>query len=116
MNYLLIRNDPPYGTERCYNTLRLGLSLRKAQSAALKIFLLGDAVGCAKAGQITPEGPYNLERMLKGLTSYDILAGACGSCLDARGIKDAELLDGGHRSDMEELTAWTLEAAKVLVF
>jgi uncharacterized protein involved in oxidation of intracellular sulfur len=116
MTYLLILNDPPYGTERCYNALRLGLSLHKAHRVDLKVFLLGDAVGCAKAGQITPEGSYNLGRMLKGLTSHGIPVGACGSCLEARGITDAELLEGVHRSTMEELTAWTLEAKQVLVF
>jgi uncharacterized protein involved in oxidation of intracellular sulfur len=116
MNYLLILNDPPYGTERCYNGLRLGLSLRKQEGVDLKIFLLGDAVGCAKVGQKTPEGAYNLGRMLKGFTSHGIPVGACGSCLEARGITDAELMEGVHRSSMEELTTWTRAAEKVLVF
>ena len=116
MNYLLILNDPPYGTERSYNGLRLGLSLRKQEGVELKIFLLGDAVGCAKRGQKTPEGYYTLERMLKGFTSRGIPVGACGTCLDARGITDAELLDGVHRSSMDELTSWTRAAEKVLVF
>lgn len=116
MRYLLILNDPPYGTERSYNAFRLGLSLRKNPSVDLKVFLLGDAVGCAKAGQITPEGSYNLGRMLKGLTVHEIPVGACGTCMDARGISDAELLAGVHRGSMEELTAWTVEADKVLVF
>ena len=116
MNYLLILNDPPYGTERCYNALRLGLSLRKREGAVLKIFLIGDAVSCAKVGQKTPEGAYNLGRMLKGFTSHDIPVGACGSCMDARGLTEAELMEGVHRSSMEELTNWTIEADKVLVF
>jgi uncharacterized protein involved in oxidation of intracellular sulfur len=116
MNYLLILNDPPYGTERSYNALRLALSLRKHDQAALKLFLLGDAVSCAKAGQKTPEGFYNLERMLKGLTTRSIPVGACGSCMDARALADADLLEGVHRSSMEELTTWTMEADKVLVF
>lgn len=116
MNYLLILNDPPYGTERSYNALRLALSLRKHEGAVLKLFLLGDAVSCARAGQKTPEGFYNLERMLKGLTTRRIPVGACGSCLDARGLTDAELLEGVHRSSMEELTTWTMDADKVLVF
>jgi uncharacterized protein involved in oxidation of intracellular sulfur len=116
MNYLLILNDPPYGTELAYNALRLGLSLRKQEGVDLKLFLLGDAVGYAKRGQKTPEGYYNLERMLKGFTSRGIPVGVCGTCLDTRGITDAELLDGVHRSSMEELTTWTMEAEKVLVF
>lgn len=116
MNYLIILNDPAYGSERSYNGLRLGLALRKQEDVALKIFLLGDAVTCAKAGQKTPEGFYNLERMLKGFTSRGIPIGACGTCMDARGITDAELLDGVHRSTMDELTAWTVAADKTLVF
>ena len=116
MSYLFILNDPPYGTERSYNALRLALSLRKHEGVALKLFLLGDAVSCAKAGQKTPEGFYNLERMLKGLMTHSIPVGACGSCMDARGLTDAELLEGVHRSSMEELTTWTIEAEKVLVF
>lgn len=116
MNYLLILNDPPYGTERSYNALRLALSLRKHDQAALKLFLLGDAVSCARTGQKTPEGFYNLERMLRGLTTRSIPVGACGSCMDARGLTDADLLEGVHRSSMEELTTWTMQAEKVLVF
>ena len=116
MNYLLILNDQPYGTERCYNALRLGLSLRKCEGAVLKIFLIGDTVSCAKVGQKTPEGAYNLGRMLKGFTSHDIPVGACGSCMDARGLTDVELMEGVHRSSREELTNWTIEAEKVQVF
>ena len=40
----------------------------------------------------------------------------CGTCMDARGIAEAELMDGARRSTMDELAASTLEADKVLVF
>ncbi len=116
MKYLLIINDPPYGTERCYNALRLGLSLAKQEAVTLKIFLMGDAASSAKDGQKTPEGYYNITRMLKGCIHRGVSVGACGTCLEARGIQDAELLEGIHRSTMDELTAWTIEAEKVLVF
>jgi uncharacterized protein involved in oxidation of intracellular sulfur len=82
----------------------------------LKIFLLRDALARAKAGQKTPEGVYNLERILKGFTSHGMPVVACGSYLDARGIAETELLEGVHKSSMEELTAWTTEADNVLVF
>jgi uncharacterized protein involved in oxidation of intracellular sulfur len=36
--------------------------------------------------------------------------------MDARGIGDGELIDGARRSSMDELTAWTCEADKVIVF
>ena len=66
-NYLIIINDSPYGNERPYNALRLALSLAKREGTQIKVFLIGDGVNCAIAGQKTPAGYYNLERMLKSL-------------------------------------------------
>ena len=62
---LIILNDPPYGTERSYNGLRLANALGKGEDDEVRVFLIGDAVACAKRGQRTPNGYYNLERMLK---------------------------------------------------
>ena len=61
----IIINDPPYGTERPYNALRLANSLIKREGVSVTVFLMGDSVTCAKAGQKTPDGYYNIERMLK---------------------------------------------------
>jgi sulfur relay (sulfurtransferase) complex TusBCD TusD component (DsrE family) len=36
--------------------------------------------------------------------------------MDARGLKLEALAQGAHRSSMEELTCWTEEADKVIVF
>ena len=116
MKVLIILNDPPYGTERSYNGLRLALSLAKTEGTELRVFLMADAVACAKPGQKTPDGYYNLERMLRGLVTKEVPVGACGTCLDARGLIDADLLAGAHRSSMAELAAWTLWADKVVTF
>ncbi len=61
---LFILNDPPYGTERSYNALRLALSVAKAEGENVRVFLMGDAAVCAKAGQKVPQGYYNLGDML----------------------------------------------------
>jgi len=116
MKYLVILNDPPYGTERGYNGLRLAGALAKAEDTLVSVFLIGDAVGCALTGQNTPTGYYNIERMLKPLTAKGGKTGVCGTCMDARGIKPESLVDGAKRSSMDELTAWTQEADKVIVF
>src|SRR3989304_350001 len=114
---LLILNDAPYGSERSYNALRLALNLLKAEPAPqVRVFLVGDAAMCAKAGQDTPEGYYNIERMLKGVAVKGAAVGGCGSCMDARGLQESELLKGAHRSSLDEMTAWTIAADKVLVF
>jgi len=113
---LLILNDPPYGTERSYNGLRLAGSLARAESNQVRVFLMGDAVACAKKDQKPPQGYYNLEVMLGSIARRGGDIGVCGSCMDARGISDGELVEGGRRSSMDELTAWTVAADRVLVF
>jgi uncharacterized protein involved in oxidation of intracellular sulfur len=116
MHYLFILNDPPYGTERSYNGLRLASALAKTEGNAITVFLIGDAASCAVGGQVTPNGYYNVERMLKLLSSKGAKIGVCGSCMDARGLKPQALAEGTQRSSMDELAAWTQEADKVIVF
>jgi uncharacterized protein involved in oxidation of intracellular sulfur len=113
---LFVLNDGPYGTERSYNGLRLAGSLAKREAEEVRVFLLGDAAGCAKAGQKVPPGYYNLELMLRSVTRRGGKVGVCGTCMDARGITEDELADGCHRSTMEELTDWTQQADRTLVF
>ena len=113
---LLILNDPPYGSERSYNGLRLAGSLVRSELTEVKVFLMGDAVACARAGQDTPSGYYNVERMLRLVTNHGGEVGACGTCLDARGLKEGALTGGVHRSSLDELTSWARMADKVIVF
>lgn len=116
MKYLMILNDAPYGSERSYNSLRLARWLLKTGEAEVKIFLVGDAVSCAKGGQKVPQGYYNVGDMLGMVVRGNGEVGACGSCLDARGITAEELIEGASRSTMDQLTAWTQSADKVIVF
>ncbi len=116
MKILLILNDPPYGTERSYNGLRLAHQLAGRDAVDLTVFLMADAVACAKDGQTTPNGYYNIGRMLRSVVRKDVPVGACGTCMDARGLTDDDVLDGVHRSTMDELGEWTAQADKVIVF
>jgi len=113
---LVILNDPPYGTERSYNGLRLAGSLVKREGEKVRVFLIGDAAACAKSGQKVPQGYYNLEMMLGSVARRGGEIGVCGTCMDARGISDVELADGCYRSTLDELTDWTQTADRVLVF
>jgi len=67
MQYLLIINDGPYGSERSYNALRLAMNLQKETQADIILGLMGDGVVNAIKGQDTPQGFYNIERMLKAV-------------------------------------------------
>jgi len=116
MKTLFILNDPPYGTERSYNGLRLAGALAKRAEQEVRVFLMGDAAACAKLGQKVPQGYYNLGRMLQVVAQSRGEIGVCGSCMEARGLQDADLVSGSRRSTLEELTDWTLWADRVLTF
>jgi uncharacterized protein involved in oxidation of intracellular sulfur len=107
---LVLVNDPPYGTERAYNGLRLANALARRDGQEVRVFLMADAVGCVKRGQKTPNGYYNLERMLGAAIRHGVEVALCGTCMDARGLTEAELVDGAVRSSLEELADWTLWA------
>jgi uncharacterized protein involved in oxidation of intracellular sulfur len=113
---LVLLNDAAYGTERSYNGLRLAHSIAKRDGERVRIFLLADAVSCALAGQQTPNGYYNLERMLAAAIQRGAEVGLCGTCMDARAIREEQLIAGARRSNLEELTDWTLWADKVVSF
>ena len=116
MKYLFILNDPPYGTERSFNALRLIQALLKSEpTPEISVFLMADAVACAKTGQITPNGYYNLERMVRSVARQAPVV-LCGTCMDARGIADEDIVEGAQRGTMPQLAEMTAEADKVLVF
>jgi uncharacterized protein involved in oxidation of intracellular sulfur len=116
MKYVFVLNDPPYGTERSYNGLRLANALARTEGNAVSVFLIGDAASCAASGQVTPNGYYNIERMLKTLAAKGGKIGVCGTCMDGRGLKAETLAEGAHRSTLDELAAWTQDSDRLLVF
>jgi len=117
MKTLFILNDAPYGSEKCYNALRLAHALLKADPEhEITVFLMADAVVAARTGQKTPDGYYNMERMLKRVVLGKNRVLLCGTCMEARGMAEADVMKGAERSTMPELAKVTLEADKVLVF
>jgi len=112
---LFILNDAPYGSELAYNALRLAGALAGLEGQQVRLFLMADAVACAKSGQKVPEGYYNVQLMLgKVIRKGEV--GLCGTCMDARGMLEAEVIEGARRSTLAQLATWTAESDKVLVF
>ncbi len=117
MKILIIINDAPYGTEKAYNALRLANQLGKDHNTVeVRIFLMADAANCAIANQNTPNGYYNIERMMKLALNKGAKVKICGSCADARGLKNITLIDRAEISNLAELTSWVVDSDKVLVF
>jgi uncharacterized protein involved in oxidation of intracellular sulfur len=117
MKTLIIINDAPYGTEKAFNALRIANQLNKDfPENEVVIFLIADGVNCAIPKQNTPNGYYNIERMIKLSTNKGTQLLLCGSCLEARGLKNVELIEKAEISTMAELTKQIVECDKVLIF
>jgi uncharacterized protein involved in oxidation of intracellular sulfur len=117
MSILFIVNDAPYGSEKPYNAFRLANQVKKdSPEIEVRIFLMADAVTCAMPNQKTPDGYYNIERFLKGLTTKGCSVKLCGTCIDARGLTDIKFIDGVVRSNLAELSDWVITSDKVLTF
>lgn len=116
MKLLFVLNDPPYGTERSYNALRLARNLLAKKTGEVRLFLMGDAAACAKAGQKVPQGYYNIGDMLGAVARHGGEIGVCGTCLDARGIAETDLVKAAQRGTLDQVTQWTAWADKVLIF
>ena len=116
MQILIIIHDPPYGTERPYQALRLADALLKIEDdLELTVYLTADAVFCAKQGQTTPDGYYNIERMLKPILRQGSVM-ACHMCMEARGLEGSDLMEGVVETRLGDLAQLVLEADKVLVY
>jgi uncharacterized protein involved in oxidation of intracellular sulfur len=114
---LILINDAPYGTEKAYNALRLAMQIQKDyEETKVIVFLMADAVNCAIPNQNTPNGYYNIERMLKSVISKNGKVKLCGSCADARGFKELKLVEGTELSTMKEFTHLTIECEKMISF
>ncbi|MCW4012721.1 MAG: DsrE family protein [Candidatus Bathyarchaeota archaeon] len=117
MIFTIIINDAPYGIEKPWNALRLAsTSAGDEIGMTVRVFLMGDSVVSAKKGQKTPEGYYNMEKMLQSLVSRGVEVKTCGACIDARGIKETDLVEGVQRGSMKILATWIKESDKAVSF
>jgi uncharacterized protein involved in oxidation of intracellular sulfur len=117
MKILIIINDAPYGSEKAYNALRIAVQLQKDFSQAeLRIFLMADSATCAISGQTVPQGYYNIETMLSTIIYKGGKVKICGTCANARGLKEVKLTEGAEISNMNELAQWIIDSDKILTF
>ena len=117
MKILFILNDAPYGSEKTYNALRLAMKLQQEHAGAeIRVFLMADAVTAALPGQTTPQGYYNIERMLKAVISKGGQVKICGTCAEGRGIHKLVLMEGAEISTMSQLAQWVVDSDRVLTF
>lgn len=114
--YLFVFNDSPHGSQRAYNGLRLAVSLSRTAGLEMRVFLLGDGVICGLNRLEPAHADYNPQELLRQIASNGAEIGACGTCMEARGIADSLLISEVKRSTMDVLTQWTEDAEKVVSF
>ena len=117
MKHLILLNEQPYGGEKSYNGLRLAMQIQKDYPGEeVRVFLMADAATCAVKDQVTPNGYYNIERMIKSVLLKGGEVKICGSCAAARGIKEEHIIEGTKMSTMAELTSWYMSSDKIISF
>lgn len=109
----IILNDSPYGTEKSYNGLRLAIALQK-KNEQINVFLMSDAIFCGLNNQETPDGYYNIGRMIKLLINKGGKVLVCKTCMEARGITENSFIEGVVKGNMEMLSEWVLQSEKII--
>ena len=80
------------------------MALQRGQSGTkVFIFLMADGVTAALPAQNTPQGYYNVERMIKSVINKGGLLRLCGASCEVRGIKAINLVEGAEISTMSRL-------------
>jgi sulfur relay (sulfurtransferase) complex TusBCD TusD component (DsrE family) len=115
MSVLLVVNTPPYGSEGPYNAFRLAEAL-VLRAEHVDVFLMGDAVQAARAGQ-DPRGAHaSLEQMLVDLLERAVDVSCCGTCCATRGLTEHDLIKGVRIATIHDLAAATTRSDKVVSF
>jgi uncharacterized protein involved in oxidation of intracellular sulfur len=116
MKTLIILNDPPTAPRDPTTGFGSRARWRNARAKWSGCSSWATPQRVAKGGQKVPQGYYNLSRMLQVVSQHRGEIGVCGSCMEARGLQDTDLVQGSRRSTLEELTDRTLWADRILVF
>jgi uncharacterized protein involved in oxidation of intracellular sulfur len=115
MSVLLVVNTAPYGSEGPYNAFRLAEAL-VLREEHVEVFLMGDAVHAARAGQ-DPRGAHaSLESMVIQLLSSGVECRCCGTCCSARGLADVDLITDVSLATIHDLAAALVRSDKVVSF
>ena len=115
VTFTLIINEAPYAKERALSALRFAWTC-DVEGHKVRIWLFENGVYLAKKGQKPAQGLTNYGQMLEDLMKGGTEVKACVVCVDARGLTQADLIDGVKIATVHELVEWTVNSDKVIVF
>jgi sulfur relay (sulfurtransferase) complex TusBCD TusD component (DsrE family) len=115
MSVLLVVNSAPYGSEGPFNALRLAeaLALREEQ---VEVFLMGDGVHAARAGQDPRAAHASIEQMVRALLERAVDFSCCGTCCTTRGLDKDHLVPGVRVATIHDLAAAVAASDRTLSF
>lgn len=115
INVLFILNDAPVEPGRSLNGLRLAGSMSVHATFYIRVFMLGQAVGCAYKphGRRTDE---DSAALLAAVIRHGGEVRVCERCNDEEHGYDGELIEGAARASLTDLSRWIAEADRLLVF
>ncbi|GAB4323996.1 MAG: hypothetical protein Kow0010_05740 [Dehalococcoidia bacterium] len=112
---LLILSHPPYDGDTTWNALRLGGSLL-SQGAAVRIFIMNDAIDMVRAEPVVANAEFDLAGMLRGLLARGARVKICTTCINRCGIGQGEVIPEAVLSTMDDLAFWVVDSDRVVVF
>ena len=115
MSVLLVVNTAPYGSEGPYNAFRLADALA-LRGEHVEIFLMGDAVAAARAGQDPRETHASLEQMLVDLLQKGVDVSCRGTCCATRGLGEEHLVAHARVATIHDLAEATVRSDRVVSF
>jgi tRNA 2-thiouridine synthesizing protein D len=115
VTFTIIINEAPYAKERALSALRFAWTA-EIEGHKVKIWLFENGVYLAKKGQKPASGLTNYGQMLEDLVKGGVEVKACVVCAEARGLTQANLLDGVKIATIHELVEWTVNSDKVITF
>lgn len=115
VTFTIIIYEAPYAKERALSALRFAW-ICDIEGHRVRIWLFENGVYLAKKGQKPAQGLTNYGQMLEDLMKGGTEVKACIVCADARGLTQADFIDGVKIATVHELVEWAVNSDKVIVF
>jgi tRNA 2-thiouridine synthesizing protein D len=113
--FTIIIYEAPYAKERALSALRFAWTA-DLEGNKVRIWLFENGIYLAKKGQKPAQGLTNYGQMLDDLIQGGMEVKGCGVCAEARGLTQADLIDGVKLATIHDLIEWTTISDKVITF
>lgn len=110
----IVIGDAPYGKERPYSALRFVLAAL-LQEMRVNIFLIEDGVYTGMQKQAPADYP-NDKDLLSDAIGKGAVVKACTPCCKARGLLQADLVNGIQLGTINDLVGFVMNSDKTIFF